>query len=91
MAVEFMAVELSQLHWKTASGLGLQIVGEGAWGVFEIRKWPEATLLYSEENNTGCEKLEDNGVLLELPELKHEYSVSCTPLESLGDFAIGIS
>lgn len=27
--MEFTAVELSQLHGKTASGLGLQIVGEG--------------------------------------------------------------
>lgn len=73
-----MAVELSQLHGKTASGLGLQIVGEGAWGVLEIPKWPEATLPNSQENNTGCGKLEIYCVLLELPELKHEYSVSCT-------------
>lgn len=37
------------LNGKTASGLGLQIVGElwvwrGAWGEFESPKWPEATL-----------------------------------------------
>lgn len=58
--------------------------------MFEIPKWPEATLPNPQENNNGCGKLENNCVLLELPGLKHEYYVLCTCLESIGVFASAI-